>query len=108
VKTIARLASVLGLVLALSACTPQYWIDTVFATDSPAATRVAQCESGMNPAAVSPTNDHGLFQINAIHKAEFSQVTGQPWASIYSAEWNTKFAKWMYDRQGWYPWSCRP
>ena len=107
-KTLTRIAGALALMVALGACSPQQWIDTVFTTDAPAATSVAQCESGMNPAAVSATDDHGLFQINRVHAGEFSQVTGKPWSSIYDAEWNTKFAKWLYDQDGWAPWRCQP
>ena len=70
------------------------------------ANRVAQCESKMDPNAVSATNDHGLFQINAVHRQEFEQVTGQPWSKVYDPYWNSVFAKWMYDQQGWSPWSC--
>lgn len=107
-KTITRIASVVGLTLALSACSPQYWIETVFTSDAPAATRVATCESKMDPAAVSATNDHGLFQINAVHSPDFTKVTGQPWSAVYDAQWNTKYAKWLFDKQGWNPWSCKP
>ncbi len=95
-------------VLAGTACTPQFAINTIFWNADPgAAARVAQCESKMDPNAVSSTNDHGLFQINAVHRAEFEQVTGQPWSSVYDPYWNTVFAKWMFDHQGWGPWTCR-
>ena len=39
---------------------------------------IAQCESHLNPNAVSPTNDHGLFQINIVHRGQFESVTGAP------------------------------
>ena len=67
---------------------------------------IAQCESSLNPNAVSRTNDHGLFQINISHRAQFEAVTGAPWSSIYDPELNTIYAKWLYDREGWSPWSC--
>ncbi len=67
---------------------------------------IAQCESSLNPNAVSRTNDHGLFQINISHRAQFEAVTGAPWSRIYDPELNTIFAKWLYDREGWSPWSC--
>lgn len=107
-KNPIRLLAAAGLVLTLGACTPQHWINEVFGADAPAATRVATCESNMDPNAVSPTNDHGLFQINAIHRSAFSQVTGRPWAEIYNPVWNARFAKHLYDSQGWRPWTCRP
>ncbi len=67
---------------------------------------IAQCESSLNPNAVSRTNDHGLFQINIAHRAQFEAVTGAPWSRIYDPELNTIYAKWLYDREGWSPWSC--
>jgi hypothetical protein len=108
VKKHTRLLAAAGLVLTLGACSPQQWINNVFGAEAPAATRVAQCESHMNPGAVSATNDHGLFQINGVHRPAFSRVTGQPWSEIYNPEWNTRFAKHLYDTQGWRPWTCRP
>lgn len=67
---------------------------------------IAQCESGLNPNAVSPTNDHGLFQINIVHKDQFRSVTGAPWSSVYDAELNTIYAKWLHGQEGWGPWAC--
>ena len=91
-----------------AACTPQQQIAQVFGPKAGEAERVAHCESSMNPTAVSPTNDHGLFQINSrYHRTSFEQVTGQPWDMVYDAFWNTVYAKHLYDTQGWQPWSCR-
>jgi hypothetical protein len=96
-------------VIALGACSPEFQIEQVFGRHAPAATRVAQCESSMNPEAVSPGGgNHGLFQINNVHRHEFTRVTGEPWSQRYSAYWNTVYAKYLYDRQGWRPWSCKP
>lgn len=107
----ARRAARTGLfaiaVLAGSACTPHQQIAALFTSDADSATRVAHCESKMDPNAVSPTNDHGLFQINHVHRADFERVTGQPWAKVYDPYWNTYYAKWLFDRQGWGPWTCR-
>jgi hypothetical protein len=94
-------------VLAGSACTPQEYIDQLFGAAAPEASRIAMCESTMNPGAVSATNDHGLFQINAVHRGQFEAVTGQPWSAVYDPYWNTVYAKWLYDHQGWSPWACR-
>ena len=107
-KLAPRLLAVLGVTLALGACSPQHHINAIFGSAAPAATRIATCESGMNPTAVSPTNDHGLFQINAIHRDEFTRVTGQPWSSIYDPHWNSVYARHLYATQGWSPWSCKP
>jgi hypothetical protein len=108
-KHIPRLlAAGLG-VLALGACSPQQYIDQIFGSEAPAATRVAECESSMNPRAVSPGGgNHGLFQINNVHSGTFEQVTGRPWGDVYDPEANTRFAKWLWDQEGWSPWGCRP
>ena len=77
-----------------------------FGSATSAAIRIAQCESGMNPRAVSPTNDHGLFQINIVHRGQFEAVTGAPWSSVYDPELNTIYARYLYGQQGWGPWTC--
>ena len=77
-----------------------------FGSAAPAAIRIAECESGMNPGAVSPTNDHGLFQINIVHRGQFEAVTGAPWSSVYDPELNTIYARHLYAQQGWGPWTC--
>lgn len=97
------------LVLSAGACTPEWWIQHNFGSDAPAAIRVARCESSLNPNAVSPGGgNHGLFQINNVHRASFERVTGRPWSDRYDAGANAQFAKWLYDQQGWRPWSCQP
>lgn len=73
------------------------------------AVRVASCESGMNPGAVSGGGgNHGLFQINSVHRSAFERVTGQPWSQVYNAYYNAQFARSLYDSSGWRPWACRP
>lgn len=106
----ARLAGATALVVGLGACTPEWYIDSIFGAQAGAARSVAWCESTMNPAAVSPGGgNHGLFQINNVHRASFEQVTGQPWSMRYDAYQNTFFAKWLYDQSGgWRPWTCQP
>jgi len=77
------------------------------------AQRVAECESGLDAGAMSPTNDHGLFQINrpTWDKPEawdgWQQTTGTPWSMVYDADTNARFARALYDRSGWGPWTCR-
>lgn len=107
-RTPRILAAALG-VLALGACTPQQYIAQIFGPKSGEATAVATCESGLDPAAVSPGGgNHGLFQINNVHRGNFEQVTGQPWSAVYHPMYNTEYAKWLYDQQGWRPWTCQP
>lgn len=71
--------------------------------------RVADCESTLNPAAVSAGGGNwGLFQINTTHEATFEEVTGHPWADVLDADVNAQFARWLYDQSGgWGPWACR-
>jgi len=103
----------LALVVTFAACTPQQAtnvaIHLIFGDHADEAHAVVECESGHNHLAVSPDgSNHGLFQINNVHRSTFEQVTGKPWADRYDPVLNTAFAKWLYDQQGWRPWSCRP
>jgi hypothetical protein len=108
-RTPRILAGVLG-ILALGACTPQTYINNVFGARAGEATEVARCESGLDPAAVSPGGgNHGLFQINNVHAGTFERVTGEPWTTgRYHPFYNAVFAKWLYDQSGWRPWTCQP
>lgn len=81
-------------------------IERHFGAGAARATAIARCESGLNPSAVSPTNDHGLFQINIVHRGQFEAVTGAPWSAVYDVELNTRYAKWLHGQQGWGPWVC--
>ena len=63
---------------------------------------VLLCESEGNPNAVSPTNDHGLFQINVVHRNSFD------WSRRYDPHVNTAFAASLWSEQGWNPWTCQP
>lgn len=61
---------------------------------------IISCESSGNPSAVSPTNDHGLFQIHNGLDAYGSQ--------IYDPEFNISIAYNNYFKtRGWQPWYCR-
>jgi hypothetical protein len=72
------------------------------------AVRVARCESGLNPGAVSAGGgNHGLFQVNSVHRSSFMAVTGQPWEAVYNAHYNAQFARHLYNQSGWQPWGCR-
>jgi hypothetical protein len=72
------------------------------------AVRVARCESSLNPSAVSAGGgNHGLFQINNVHRSTFTAVTGQPWEAVYNAYYNSQFARHLYNQSGWQPWGCR-
>lgn len=74
---------------------PEFAVDTVL--------RVMQCESGGNPNAVSPTNDHGLMQINAVNFARFGG------RSPYDPEANLEVAYAMSaGGTSFWAWSCKP
>jgi hypothetical protein len=82
-------------------------IRSVFGNEGEPAIRVADCESSLDPTAVSKGGGNwGLFQINTVHRADFETVTGQPWSSVLDAYWNSVYAKKLHDEQGWDPWAC--
>ena len=106
--------------LGLTACDPgssqaatpsatQDAIAQAFGPIADQATRVAQCESGLNPAAVSPGGgNYGLFQINQVHAGQFPSVTGQSWSDVLDPYANARYAAWLYNAAGgWGPWTCR-
>lgn len=88
--------------------TPPAEIIRVVFDGNESAVRVADCESSLNPEAVSPGGgNHGLFQLNSVHRDDFEAVTGQSWSMVLDAYWNTVYARHLYDDQGWRPWTCR-
>lgn len=104
--------SVIAVVM-LSACTPHQAINTLFTgSDNTTAHRVVKCESNYNPNAVSSTNDHGLFQINATtwnkpgHPDPVADFIGRNWHRRYEPAMNALMAKKIRERYGWKMWSC--
>ena len=79
-----------------------------FGPISDQAMRVAQCESNLDPNAVSSGGANwGLFQINTIHRDSFESVTGHSWNEILDPYLNARFAAWLYNQSGgWSPWGC--
>lgn len=77
-------------------------IQATFGKDTPAALKVAKCESGMRANAISPTHDYGVFQIN---------MAAQGWRAdhniniLLTASDNIKIAKQIYKEHGdWSAW----
>lgn len=72
------------------------------------AREIAWSESRVDPGAVSPGGgNHGLFQINTVHRDAFLAVTDLPFDDgVDDPELNARFARHLYDGQGWEPWSC--
>ncbi len=68
------------------------------------AVRVATCESGLDPRAVSPGGgNHGLFQINTVHRSRVASM-GYSWSDIYDPYVNSRVARTIYNESGWAPW----
>lgn len=61
---------------------------------------VANAESGCNTAAVSPTRDHGIFQINEVHIAKAGSIQ-----ALHDPSTNIQVAYQIWSRQGFKPWS---
>ncbi len=87
-------------------------INRVFGPDGPAAIRVAQCESGLNPSAYNPisvggSHAEGLFQILV---PSTWWTTSQAGNSPYDAQANTLAAHEIFVRDGhsWREWVCQP
>lgn len=106
------LIALAALVLALSACTPEQMIWVAFSEKGATpeqqaqAVEVARCESGLNPAAVSPGGgNHGLFQINRVHTGWVSSL-GFGWGQMLEPYANAQVAAQLWSEQGWGPWSC--
>lgn len=83
-------------------------IKDVFPENPELMVQIARCESGrdvdrdgvkeINPNAVSPTDDHGVFQIHVpIHNPDID---------LYDPEQNIAFARKLYDESGLSPWNA--
>lgn len=100
-------ALVVAVALLAGACTPGEAIWVAFHRHGNdvvhQANQVARCESRMQPDAVSPTNDHGLFQLNAVHAASHPDL----WPRRYEPLANALMAERLWREQGWRPWACR-
>lgn len=99
-------------------------ITEVFGEDAPEAIIVAKCESGHNPSAVGDTNlmvynqgelvgdSIGVFQIRTggkdFNRAKANNMTADEFrAWMKNPVENVKYAKTIFDRQGWGPWTCK-
>lgn len=68
---------------------------------------VARCESGLKPNAYNPHNkngsvDGGLWQINSVHDSRLEELG----LDKFNAEDATKFARMLYDENGFNDWVC--
>ncbi|HXH58578.1 transglycosylase SLT domain-containing protein [Iamia sp.] len=105
---------IVGLAVGASACTPEDLSKDAIRQNFPSsqhdkATRVADCESSLNPEAVSPGGGNwGLFQINTVHKPMVERM-GYSWEQITDPYVNAKVARRIFADAGdtWGPWACR-
>ena len=82
-------------------------IRSTFPEDPHTAVAVASCESGLKPNAYNPKNnngstDGGLWQINSVHDGTLERLG----LDKYNPEDATKFARMLYDKNGWKDWVC--
>lgn len=82
-------------------------IRQTFPEDPHTAVAVATCESGLKAGAyndknVTPTYDSGIFQINSVHHERMVALNLNKW----DVEDNVRFARILYEEQGWQPWVC--
>lgn len=102
--TVATIAA-LALTPAASASTvaqAKKEIRRLFGKDAPRAYCIVGRESSWQPRAVSRTNDHGLFQLNAPTWARFF---GSQWRFVYDPVQNARMAYVIYRRAGGFsPW----
>lgn len=78
-------------------------IKETFHEDPENAVAIARCESQFRKDVVSPTNDHGIMQINlTVHKEQVDALG----LDVYNVEDNLTFARKLYDERGWKPWVC--
>lgn len=106
-----RIIAITVLALTLGACTPHqaiWWHFHDLGHETfEKAVRVAECESGLDPEAISPGGGNwGLFQVNTIHRrsGNFEASTGRPWEDVLHPYWNAMYARQLYDARGWQPW----
>ncbi len=100
-----------GLIVLASACTAEAASMEAIKASFPAsqhakAVSIAECESGLNPEAVSRGGGNwGLFQINKVHAPTLKKM-GYDWSEITDPLVNAKLARKIYDESGWKAWSC--
>jgi len=73
-----------------------------FGKDADMAIAIAKAESGMTSDAVhvnqNGSRDIGVFQINSCHGIDSEKLK--------NPDFNIRYAKELYDRNSWYPWSA--
>ena len=63
-------------------------------------------ESGGDPSTTGAAGEASLMQIHPIHAKTFKRVTGKAfWRYAWRAELNIRFGLWLWEREGWAPWT---
>ncbi len=113
-RILLSLVCAAGVLIGLSACTPQETSKDAIRKHFPAeqhgkAIAVAECESGLNPMATSAGGGNvGLFQINRQTWADDVQRMGYQWNQMTDPYVNAKVARMIFNEAGgsWRPWGC--
>ena len=71
---------------------------------------VIQCESRWRAAAVSPTGDYGLFQLNRRWQEQRVNAMGYQWTDVLNPRVNATVAIAIWESWGrsWGAWACKP
>ena len=85
---------------------PRAAINQYFGSEAPYATRIAICESNLDPRAYSPTHDVGLFQINRVHWSWIRAKYGYDLEDLKNPYKNARVAKDIRNQSGWSAWTC--
>lgn len=82
-------------------------VTQAFPEDSYTAMQIVSCESGWKPNAHNPhnkdgTEDGGLWQINTVHDEALERLGLDKYNPVDA----TKYARMLYERNGWRDWVC--
>lgn len=89
----------------------RFYLQKYFGDKADEAEKIVQCESGFSNLILNKNNngtvDRGIFQLNSVHANRFAKMYGIDYETgAHDFELNVKYAKFLYDNQGWQPWVC--
>lgn len=108
----AEAAEVVPRMILIGTTTPEQTIEQkirqTFPEDAETALKIAKCESSLKPSAINNRNkngttDGGIFQINSVHDKRLNELG----LDKFNADDNIKFARLLWEEQGWHPWVCK-
>jgi hypothetical protein len=114
-RIVLPLVAAIALLVGASGCTPEAESRDAITKWFPdwaeaKAIRVADCESGLNPDAISPGGGNwGLFQLNRTTWEPTARSMGYTWSQVLDPYINSKIALQVYKAAGnsFSPWGCR-